>query len=60
MTRIATAFFGSALRREAGVRFSRSLSPTWLVEHVRMVGSADAFAGPDSVCRPHSGVICTD
>ena len=59
MTKIAAAFFGSALRREAGVRFSRWLSPAWLVDHVRMVGSAEAVAGPDSVCRPHSGVTCT-
>jgi hypothetical protein len=60
MARIASAFFGSALRREAGVRFSRWLSPTWLVEHVPMVGSATAVAGPDSKCRPSRGVTCTD
>jgi predicted dienelactone hydrolase len=60
ITRMAKAFFASALKRKAGVRFSRWLSPAWLVDHVRMVGSAEAFAGPDSMCRPHSGVTCTD
>ena len=60
MARIASAFFGSALRRQAGVRFSRWLTPAWLVKHVPMVGSADAFAGPDSTCRPNRGVNCTD
>ena len=59
MTRIATAFFRSALKRHRGVHFSRWLSPAWLIEHVRMVGSAEAFAGPHSVCRRHSGVTCT-
>ena len=60
MARIASAFFGSALRRQAGVRFSRWLTPTWLVKHVPMVGSADAFAGPHSTCRPNRGVNCTN
>ena len=60
MTRIAAAFFDSALRRDAGLRFTHWLSPAWLTANVPMIGSAEAHAGPDSVCPPGEGVICAD
>ena len=57
---IAVAFFDSALkrRRGEGIRFARYLAPRWLMKHVPMVGSAQAYAGPGSVCPPGQGVIC--
>jgi predicted dienelactone hydrolase len=60
MTQIAAAFFGSALRREAGLRFTHWLSPAWLTANVPMIGSAEAHAGQYSVCPPGEGVICAD
>lgn len=57
---IAAAFFGSALERNGtgGVRFTRYLSPKWLMKHVPMVGDAEACAGPGSVLPPGQGVNC--
>jgi predicted dienelactone hydrolase len=59
---IAAAFFASALKRTGndGIHFTRYLAPNWLMEHVPMVGSAQAYAGPNSVCPPDQGVICSD
>lgn len=59
---IAVAFFDSALKRtgDDGIHFTRYLAPNWLMEHVPMVGSAQAYAGPGSVCPPDQGVICSD
>jgi predicted dienelactone hydrolase len=59
---IAAAFFDSALKRTGndGIHFTRYLAPNWLMEHVPMVGSARAYAGPGSVCPPDQGVICSD
>jgi predicted dienelactone hydrolase len=59
---IAVAFFDSALKRTGndGIHFTRYLAPKWLLEHVPMVGSAQAYAGPGSVCPPDQGVICSD
>jgi hypothetical protein len=59
---IAAAFFDTALKRNGndGIRFSRYLTPTWLMKHVPMVGSAQAYAGPGSVCPPGQGVTCAD
>ena len=57
---LAAAFFDSALRRDAGLRFTHWLSPAWLTANVPMIGSAEAHAGPDSVCPPGEGVICAD
>jgi predicted dienelactone hydrolase len=59
---IAVAFFASALKPDGndGIHFTRYLAPKWLMEHVPMVGSAEAYAGPDSVCPPDQGVICSD
>ena len=58
---IAAAFFDSALKRTGndGIHFTRYLAPKWLMKHVPMVGSAQAYAGPGSVCPPGQGVICT-
>jgi predicted dienelactone hydrolase len=52
MAKLAAAFFRSALGRGADSRPNRWLSPAWLVEHVRMVGTAEA------VCAPRLSVIC--
>ena len=54
------AFFSSALKRTGndGINFTGYLAPKWLMEHVPMVGSATAYAGPHSVCPPGQGVIC--
>ena len=62
MTQIAVAFFDSALKRtgNAGIHFTGYLAPKWLMEHVPMVGSAQAYAGPGSVCPPDQGVICSE
>jgi hypothetical protein len=60
MTSTAAAFFGSALEREAGLRFTHWLSPKWLMQHVPMVGRAEAYASADSVCPPGQGVSCAD
>ena len=62
VTKIAVAFFDTALKRDSndGIRFTRYLAPKWLMRHVPMVGSAEAYAGPGSVCRPRQGVICAD
>jgi len=62
ITEIAVAFFDSALRRTDGhgIDFKRYLAPKWLMEHVPMVGSAQAYAGPDSVCPPGQGVTCAN
>ena len=59
---IAVAFFASALKRTGndGIHFTRYLAPKWLMKHVPMVGSAQAYAGPGSVCPPGQGVICAD
>jgi predicted dienelactone hydrolase len=59
---IAVAFFDSALKRTGndGIHFTRYLAPKWLMEHVPMVGAAEAHAGPGSVCPPDQGVICPD
>jgi predicted dienelactone hydrolase len=59
---IAVAFFDSALKRTGndGIHFTRYLAPKWLMKHVPMVGSAQAYAGPGSVCPPGQGVICSD
>jgi hypothetical protein len=35
------------------------LAPKWLMKHVPMVGSAEAYAVPGSVCPPGQGVICS-
>ena len=60
ITDIAVAFFQSALRRTDGdgIDFKRYLAPKWLIDHVPMVGSAQAYAGPGSICPPGQGVIC--
>jgi predicted dienelactone hydrolase len=60
IVKIAVAFFDSALKRTGnrGIDFTRYLAPKWLMEHVPMVGSAEAYAGPDSICPPGQGVIC--
>lgn len=60
ITNIAVAFFDSALRRTDGhgIDFKRYLAPKWLIKHVPMVGNAQAYAGPDSICPPGQGVIC--
>lgn len=55
---IAATFFDATLRRERIV-YAGPLSPKWLMRHVRMVGSAEAFAGPDSICPPGQGVVCS-
>jgi predicted dienelactone hydrolase len=62
MKDIAVAFFDSALNRTGmeGIHFTRYLAPKWLMKHVPMVGSAQAYAGPGSVCPPGQGVICSD
>ena len=63
ITEIAVAFFGSALRRtdqHHGIDFDRYLAPKWLMKHLPMVGSAQAYAGPDSICPPGQGVICAN
>ena len=62
MTQIAVAFFDSALKRTGndGIHFTGYLAPKWLMEHVPMVGSAQAYAGPGSVCPPDQGVICSE
>jgi predicted dienelactone hydrolase len=62
MKDIAVAFFDSALKRTGndGIHFTRYLAPKWLMEHVPMVGSAQAYAGPGSGCPPGQGVICSD
>jgi hypothetical protein len=62
MKEIAVAFFDSALNRtgKEGIHFTRYLAPKWLMKHVPMVGSAQAYAGPGSVCPPGQGVICSD
>ena len=60
---IAVAFFDSALRRtdhDHGIVFTRYLAPKWLMEHVPMVGSAQAYASPGSICPPDQGVICAN
>ena len=59
---IAVAFFDTALKRDGddGIHFTRYLAPKWLMKHVPMVGSAQAYAGPGSVCPPGQGVICAD
>lgn len=59
---IAVAFFDTALKRDGkhGIRFTRYLAPKWLMKHVPMVGSAQAYAGPGSVCPAGQGVICED
>jgi hypothetical protein len=59
---IAVAFFATALDRDGndGIRFTRYLAPKWLMKHVPMVGSAQAYAGPGSVCPPGQGVICAE
>jgi len=60
---IAVAFFDSALRRDddhRGIVFERYLAPKWLMQHVPMVGSAQAYAGPGSICPPDQGVICAN
>ena len=60
---IAAAFFDSALRRsdhDHGIVFARYLAPKWLMEHVPMVGSAQAYAGPGSICPPDRDVICAN
>jgi predicted dienelactone hydrolase len=61
VTEIAVAFFDSALKRTGndGIHFTGYLAPKWLLEHVPMVGSARAYAGPGSVCPPGQGVICS-
>ena len=58
---IAVAFFDTALKRRGndGIRFTRYLSPKWLMKHVPMVGSA-AYAGPGAICPPGQGVTCAD
>jgi hypothetical protein len=57
---IAVAFFDTALKPDGndGIHFKRYLAPKWLMKHVPMVGSAQAYAGPGSVCPPGQGVIC--
>ena len=62
VTKIAVAFFDTALKRDRndGIRFTRYLAPKWLMSHVPMVGSAQAHAGPGSVCPPGQGVLCAD
>jgi predicted dienelactone hydrolase len=62
MTQIAVAFFGSALKRSGkdGIHFTRYLAPKWLTSHMPMVGEAEAFAGPDSICPPGQGVVCSE
>lgn len=63
IAQIAVAFFHSALRRSDhhnGIDFERYLAPKWLMQHVPMVGSAQAYAGPGSICPPGQGVICTN
>ena len=57
---IAVAFFDSALKRTGndGIHFTRYLAPKWLMKHAPMVGSAEAYAGPGSICPPGQGVIC--
>ena len=63
IAQIAAAFFHSALRRSDhhdGIDFERYLAPKWLMQHVPMVGSAQAYAGLDSICPPGQGVICTN
>jgi hypothetical protein len=48
VTDIAVAFFDSALKRTGndGIHFTDYLAPNWLIEHVPMVGSERAYAGP--------------
>ena len=62
ITEIAVAFFDSALKGtgDDGIHFTGYLAPKWLMKHVPMVGSAQAYAGPGSVCPPDQGVICAD
>jgi predicted dienelactone hydrolase len=57
---IAVAFFDTALKPDGndGIHFKRYLAPKWLMKHVTMVGNAEAYAGPGSVCTPGQGVIC--
>jgi hypothetical protein len=59
---IAVAFFDTALKPDGndGIHFTRYLAPKSLMKHVPMVGSAQAYAGPGSVCPPGQGVICAD
>jgi predicted dienelactone hydrolase len=59
---IAATFFGTALKRQGndGIHFARHLAPRWLMKHVPMVGSARAYAGPDSICPPGQGVNCAE
>jgi hypothetical protein len=61
VTDIAVAFFDSALKRTGndGIHFTDYLAPNWLIEHVPMVGSERAYAGPGSVCPPDQGVTCS-
>jgi predicted dienelactone hydrolase len=42
MAQLAAAFFGRTLRGDDGRKTGRWLSPAWLVDHVPMVGSAEA------------------
>ena len=60
MTQIAVAFFNSALKRSGddGIHFTRYLAPKWLIDHVPMVGRAEAYAGPNAICPPGQGVVC--
>ena len=62
IVKIAVAFFGSALKRTGndGIDFKRYLAPKWLMKHVPMVGSAEAYAGTGSICPPGQGVICAN
>lgn len=62
IVKIAVAFFDSALTGTGhhGIDFKRYLAPKWLMKHVPMVGSAEAYAGPDSICPPGQGVICAN
>jgi predicted dienelactone hydrolase len=60
MANIAAAFFGRALDRDAGLRFTHWLSPKWLTKHVPMVGCAEASASADSVFPAGQDMICED
>lgn len=59
---IAVAFFQSGLKRTSdyGIDFEGHLAPKWLMKHLPMIGSAQAYAGPGSICPPDQGAICAN
>jgi hypothetical protein len=62
ISEIAAAFFGTVLKRfgDDGIRFTRYLAPKWLLEHVPMVGEAEAHGTADDICPPGQDVVCAD